>query len=63
MSKWKLLTAFVSRSSILVEGSNEDVEFKFINQIEHEDGSGSSFNVSGIDWKDDKRTVHIRTQD
>lgn len=58
MTKWQLMMAFLNRQPITIRA----VEFIVLNSIEHEDGSKSSFNVTGM-TRDDTKTVHIKTID
>jgi hypothetical protein len=44
MTKFQLFTAFGNGTPIVVSG----IQFKVIQQIEREDGSGHCFNVHGI---------------
>ena len=73
ITKFQLLMAFANRTPLTIKGT----AFKCIESIQHEDGSGSSFNVSGYapvslecratqvegDKLFWKETVHIRTVD
>ena len=43
LSTAQLLAAFAERKPITINGEN----FSVINKLEHEDGSGHSFNVTG----------------
>ena len=54
LSKAQLLAAFAERKPITINGKN----FSVINKLEHEDGSGHSFNVTGyVDGKEAKAYV------
>lgn len=60
MTKWQLIQAFLNRTPIIIR----EVHFRVINSIEHEDGSGRSFNVTGImENVGETETVYIRTID
>jgi hypothetical protein len=41
----------------------KNIDLKGVLSIEREDGSGSSFNVTGYDLSNKKVTVHVRTID
>lgn len=58
MSKYALLIAFAERRPVTVKG----IKFAVINKLEHEDGSGRSFNVTGI-VNGVNKTVYVRTTD
>jgi hypothetical protein len=59
MTKHVLLTAFAERRPLKIKGYS----FKFLNAIEHEDGSRHSFNVTGMLDNGKKATVYVRTVD
>ena len=63
ITKNQLANALFSTS--LVGGSIriKNIDLKGVLSIEREDGSGSSFNITGYDINNKKVTVHIRTID
>jgi hypothetical protein len=54
-----LLTAFTERRPLKIRGYS----FKFLNAMEHEDGSRHSFNVTGMLDNGKKAAVCVRTVD
>lgn len=63
MTKFQLISLFFNP---IAKGKSVDlcgVQFTFLNNIEKESGSGSTFNVSGIDIYGNKKTVFISTLD
>jgi hypothetical protein len=58
MTKYQLLTAFAERKPLMVAGKL----FNIINKLEHENGSGKSFLVTGY-VAGKAATVHVMTID
>lgn len=65
ITKFQLMTAFFNRQRITIKG----VDLACIDSIQHEDGSGKSFNITGRHYaeKDSYQlgvaNLHIRTID
>lgn len=63
MTKWQLFQAFAERKHVQIN----DTLFSVVESIEHEDGSGHCFNVTGYVMSacvpNRKRTVFVRTID
>jgi hypothetical protein len=53
LTKWELFVAFATRKPISIR----QTQFVSIESIEHEDGSGKCFNVTGYTSSGDKDTV------
>ena len=63
MTKWQLMQAFLTRQPCDIRHSRGTAH-GVIEIIQHEDGSGSSFNVYYRRWSDNKIvTVYVRTVD
>lgn len=56
-TKWALLSAFAERKPIRLRG----LEFVVLSRLEHEDGSGFCFNVTGTATNGRESTIFIRT--
>ena len=63
MTKNQLANALFSKSLSGGAISLNGIDFTGIISVEREDGSGSSFNVTGYDINCIKKTVHVRTID
>lgn len=60
-TKWQLMSAFINRTQARFECVGGPV-MGVIASIQHEDGSGSSFNVE-VHTSSDRVTVYVRTID
>ena len=58
ITKYTLIIAFLQRTPITINGHKLDV----INKIEHENGSGKSFNVTGMN-NGKSITIYVKTVD
>jgi hypothetical protein len=63
MTKNQLANALFSKSLSGGGISLNGIYFTEIINVEREDGSGSSFNVTGYEFGCIKKTVHVRTID
>jgi len=63
-TKWLLIQAFLTGTPLrVVTPGGGVIQFKIINQIEREDGSGRSFNVKGFSMTGAAMEAHLRTDD
>ncbi len=58
-TKYQLTNALFSGGPLKTTNAN----FKIVNGVQREDGSGKSFNVTGVDQGGRTVTVHVRTLD